>query len=88
MADKKRKGFDLAPNAALFTSLEKDGVWSAWVEDDAPSNPCGETIKVFEGGSAYQAQIKAIRWRKEHQVDQPPSAQDQAPGDRPTTPNS
>lgn len=65
---RRRKGFDIAPNAAVYTAVEKDGVWSAWIEDDLPSNPCGETIKVFEGGSAYQAQIKAIRWMKQREA--------------------
>ena len=76
MTGKKRKGFDLTPDAALYTAVERDGVWSAWVEDDAPSDPCGETIKVFEAGSAYQAQIKAIRWRKERETNVPPPGGD------------
>lgn len=57
----RQKGFDLSPNQGLYTSREQDGLWSAWVEDDAPPSPCDQTLKLFVGSSAFQAQIKAIR---------------------------
>lgn len=58
----RRKGFEVAPNQALYTTRDQDGQWSAWLEDDAPSSPADETVKLFIGDSAFQAQIKAIRW--------------------------
>ena len=64
MTGNRQKGFEVGPNQVLYTSRSKDGMWSAWVEDEAPVSPCDQTLKVFEGGSADQAQIKAIRWRK------------------------
>jgi hypothetical protein len=61
----RRKGFEVAPNQALFTNRAQDGQWSAWLEDDEPSSPCNETVKLFVGDSAFQAQIKAIRWLRQ-----------------------
>ena len=67
MTGQRRKGFEVAPNQALYTTRSQDGQWSAWLEDEAPSSPCGETIKVFVGDSAFQAQVKAIRWLRQNE---------------------
>jgi hypothetical protein len=64
MSGSPRRGFEVGPNEVLYTARGKDGLWSAWVEDRQPVSACDQTIKVFDGGSAFQAQIKAIRWRK------------------------
>jgi hypothetical protein len=73
----RQKGFDLSPRdlehcdlqgpLGLYTSREQNGLWSAWVENDAPPSPCDQTLKLFVGSSAFQAQIKAIRWMRGEQ---------------------
>jgi hypothetical protein len=79
MIGDRRKGFEVAPNQALTITRAKDGRWSAWLEDEQqPASPCDETVKVFVGDSAFQAQIKAIRWLRQSQPqDGPTSTVDQ-----------
>jgi hypothetical protein len=60
-AGAKQRGFQIAPQVYLYTARGLDGQWSAWAElvGQAESGS-----KLFQGASAYQAQLNALRYIK------------------------